>query len=69
MEIARGFHPKKEPLATIHLLNRAYEISPDTVSYNLFTRRTTDELMTTGGATVRDEARTLARKIKLVPAA
>lgn len=69
VEIARGFHLKKEPLATIHLLNRAYEISPDTISYNLFTRRTTDELMTTGGATVRDEARALARKIRLVPAA
>ncbi|MFJ2031487.1 helix-turn-helix domain-containing protein [Streptosporangium sp. NPDC087985] len=69
VEIARGFYLRKEPLATVHLLNRAYGISPDTVAFNLFTRSAVSELMTTGGATVRDEARDLAHKIRLVPTA
>ncbi|GAA4198354.1 hypothetical protein GCM10022252_48640 [Streptosporangium oxazolinicum] len=68
-EIARGFYLKREPVSTMHLLNKAYEISPDTISYNLFTRSAVSELMTTGGATVRDEARNLAHKINLAPAA
>ncbi|WP_433542045.1 helix-turn-helix domain-containing protein (plasmid) [Streptosporangium sandarakinum] len=69
VEIARGFYLKKEPVATIHLLNKAHDISPDTISYNMFTRSTVSELMATGGATVRDEARDLAHKIRLIPAA
>lgn len=69
VEIARGFHLRREPVATIHLLQKAYDISPDTIAYNLFTRGVVSELMTTGGATVRDEARDLARKISLPSAA
>ncbi len=68
IEIARAYHLKREPLATVHLLNRAYKLAPDTIAYNLFTRSVVQELMTTGGATVRDDARSLARKLALAPA-
>ncbi|WP_371780816.1 helix-turn-helix domain-containing protein [Streptosporangium subroseum] len=68
-EIARGFHLKREPLAAVHMLNKAYDISPDTIAYNLFTRQAVQELMSSGGATVRDDARELAGKLKLTPAA
>lgn len=68
IETARAYHLKREPLATIHLLNRAYEISPETIGFNLFTRSAVQELMVSGGSTVRDDARALARKLRL-PAA
>ncbi|GAA5082235.1 transcriptional regulator with XRE-family HTH domain [Thermocatellispora tengchongensis] len=65
IEIARAYHLKREPLATVHLLNRAFDIAPETVSYNLFTRAAVLELMASGGATVRDDARALGRKLQL----
>ncbi|MEV0755232.1 helix-turn-helix transcriptional regulator [Streptosporangium sp. NPDC050280] len=68
-EVARGFHLRREPVAMVHLLNRAYTVSPDTIAYNQFTRGVISELMVTGGSTVRDEARALAHKIRLVPTA
>jgi hypothetical protein len=69
VEIARGFHLKREPLAAVHMLNKAYAISPDTIAYNLFTRQAVQELMSSGGATVRDDARELAGKLKLTSVA
>lgn len=68
IEIARAFHLQREPIATVHLLRKAYEISPDTISFNLFTRAAVQELMTKGGATVRDDARELAQKLHLTAA-
>ncbi len=68
VETARAYRLKKEPLATVHLLKKAYETSPETVGYNLFTRSAVQELMVSGGSMVRDDARDLARALRL-PAA
>ncbi|GGM70668.1 hypothetical protein GCM10010106_16190 [Thermopolyspora flexuosa] len=68
IETARAYHLKREPLAAVHLLNRAYEISPETIGFNLFARSAVQELMVSGGPTVREDARELAGKLRL-PAA
>lgn len=68
IETARAYHLKREPLATVHLLGKAYDVSPDTISFNLFTRSAVQELMTSTNSTVREDARTLASKLQL-PAA
>ncbi|WP_283132817.1 helix-turn-helix domain-containing protein [Rhizohabitans arisaemae] len=68
IEVARAYHLKREPIATVHLLKKAHEISPDTINYNLFARSAVQELTSNGGATVRDDARELARMLGLTPA-
>lgn len=69
IELARAYHLKREPLAAMHLLGKAFEISPETTGFNLFTRGAVQELMTSGGAQVREDARVLARKLQLPSAA
>lgn len=69
IETARAYHLKREPLGTVHLLGKAYDVSPDTISYNLFTRSAVQELMASGNATVREDARALATKLHLPAAA
>lgn len=69
IETARAYHLKREPIATVHLLRKAFEVSPDTISYNLFTRSVVQELMTSGGSTVREDARDLGRRLRLAGAA
>ncbi|WP_431929917.1 helix-turn-helix domain-containing protein [Nonomuraea jabiensis] len=65
IEIARAYHLQNQPVAAVHLLNKAHEIAPDTIAYNLFTRSALMELSATGGATVRDDARDLAHRLQL----
>jgi hypothetical protein len=65
VEIARAYHLKNEPVATVHLLNKALTIAPETVEYNLYTRSALMDLSASGGATVRDDARDLAHKLHL----
>jgi transcriptional regulator with XRE-family HTH domain len=69
IEVARAHYLRREPVATVHLLSKAYDIAPETIGYNLFTRGAVQELMANGGATVRDDARELARKLRLPAAA
>ncbi|MEU8195294.1 helix-turn-helix transcriptional regulator [Microbispora amethystogenes] len=68
-EAARAYHLRKEPIAAMTLLRQAYEMSPDTSRYNLFTRSTVLQMMTGPVPAVRDDARTLARKLRLPEAA
>lgn len=68
IEAARAYHLRKEPIATMSLLKQAYTISPDTISYNLFTRSAVLEMMTGSTPAVRDDARRLARKLQLTEA-
>ncbi|MGH3978206.1 MAG: helix-turn-helix domain-containing protein [Pseudonocardiaceae bacterium] len=63
IETARGYQQRKEPVATVHLLRKAYDESPDTVRFNLFARSTVLELRDHGGATVRSDVTDLARKL------
>lgn len=64
-ETARAFSLRREPIATVHLLRRAYEESPDTTRFSLFARSALGELRERGGATVRGDAAALAEAIGL----
>ncbi|GII77486.1 hypothetical protein Sru01_24680 [Sphaerisporangium rufum] len=69
IEQARAYHLKREPLAAVHLLGKAYQISPDTIAYNLFTRSAVLELTASANVTVRDDARDLAHRLRLLAVA
>jgi transcriptional regulator with XRE-family HTH domain len=69
IETARAYHLRREPVAMVHLLRKALRLSRDTTMFNLFTRSTVLELAASGGATVREDARELARELRLTPAA
>ena len=66
IETARAYQQRREPVATVHLLRKAYDESPDTVRFNLFARSTVTELRDRGGATVRADVQDLARKLDAV---
>ncbi|MBB6173678.1 transcriptional regulator with XRE-family HTH domain [Nocardiopsis mwathae] len=69
IELARAHSMQKENIAVIHLLRKAYDESPETARFNLFTRSAVMELTTSGGAMIRDDARRLAQKIGVQAAA
>lgn len=64
-ETARAYSLRREPVATVHMLRRAYEESPDTARFSLFAQAELGELRESGGATIRDEAATLAEQLGL----
>lgn len=63
IEIARAYYTGRDHIATIALLRRAEQESPETARFNLFTRATVAELAESGGHTVRGDARELADAI------
>lgn len=65
IETARAYHQRREPVATVHLLQRAYDESPETARFNLFTRAAVVELRHRGNTTVRAEMDELARKLNI----
>lgn len=65
-ETARAYSLRREPLATVTLLGKAFDESPDTTRFSLFARSTVTELAETGGATVRADAAELAAKLAAV---
>ncbi|REE97464.1 helix-turn-helix transcriptional regulator [Thermomonospora umbrina] len=65
-EVARAHHLRKDEVATVHLLKRAREASPDTLAYSLFARSAVSEMLTTGGPMVRDEVQDLALSLQLI---
>lgn len=69
IETARAYGLQREPVATVHMLKRAYEESPETARFNSFTRSTVTELAEKGPALIREEARALRLKLGLLPAA
>ena len=64
-ETARAYHLRREPVATVHLLRKAYDESPDTIRFNLFARSAIPELRQSGGNTIRAEVDDLAHKLDL----
>ncbi|MGI9002470.1 MAG: helix-turn-helix domain-containing protein [Pseudonocardia sp.] len=64
-EIARAYSLRREPVATVHLLRRAYDESPDTVRFSLFARSALEDLRDRGSATIRGDATALAEQIGL----
>lgn len=65
LETARAYQLRREHLATVHLLRRAYDESPDTVRFNVFARSAVLELEQRGGTTIRADIDDLARKLNL----
>lgn len=65
IETARAYQLRREPVATVHLLRKAYDESPDTIRFNLFARSAIPELRQSGGNTIRAEVDDLARKLDL----
>jgi DNA-binding XRE family transcriptional regulator len=51
IEAARSYSLRRENVATVHLLRKAYDESPDTARFNLFTRSKLVDLTEHGGAT------------------
>lgn len=64
-ETARAYSLRRESVATVHLLRRAYEESPDTTRFSLFARSALGTLRERGGTTIRAEAAVLAEQIGL----
>lgn len=69
IETARAYSLRNEHVATVHLLKKAYEESPDTIRFNLFARSIVLELSEAGGATIRDDVLDLKEKLGLSVAA
>lgn len=65
IETARAYSLRGEPVATVHLLRKAYDASPDTARFNLFAQATALDLSESGGATVRADAADLAARLGL----
>ena len=63
VETARAYSLRREPVATVALLRRAHEASPDTIRFNLFAQAAIPDLAQNGGATVRQDAADLAAKL------
>lgn len=66
IETARGYHQRREHIATVTLLRQAFAESPDTSKFNLFTRSAVLDLAERGGSTVRGDARALAGQVGVV---
>lgn len=63
IETARGYSQRSEPVATVHLLRRAWDESPDTLRFNLFARSAVIQLREQNRPTMRAEVNDLARKL------
>jgi hypothetical protein len=66
IETARAYYLRREPVATLHLLRKAYDESPDTARFNGFARSAVTEFLHRRGNTMRDDVDDLARKLDLV---
>ena len=65
IETARAYHLQREPVATVHLLHKAYDESPDTARFNGFARSAVTELLYRCGSNVRADVAELARKFDI----
>ncbi|MCX5202675.1 helix-turn-helix domain-containing protein [Streptomyces sp. NBC_00237] len=64
-ESARAYRMEGEDMAVVHLLKKAYQTSPETSRFNIFTRSTVTELVVSGPAMLRDDIHYLARELKI----
>ncbi len=63
IESARAHDLQNEDIAVVHLLNKAYEESPETARYNRFARSAVIRLSESRNGMIRDDVRSLARRI------
>jgi transcriptional regulator with XRE-family HTH domain len=67
-EAARAYFGRREHVATVHLLNKAWNESPDTTHFSLFARSAVVELSEHGPSAIRDDAAQLRQRLGLMAA-
>jgi transcriptional regulator with XRE-family HTH domain len=67
-ETARAYFGRREHVATVHLLNKAWTHSPDTTHYSLFARSAVAELTEHGPSAIREEVTQLRHRLGLAAA-
>lgn len=65
IEVARGYHLRRDHAATVGTLNAAYDTAPETIRYNRDARGITLEMLE-GPPTLRRDAHDLAVKVGLL---
>ncbi len=65
IEVVRGYVARRDDIAAMHLLSKAYQESPEYVKYGRFGRSVTQELLERGHSMIKNDIRTLAGKIGL----
>ncbi|MGH3326492.1 MAG: helix-turn-helix domain-containing protein [Streptomycetales bacterium] len=65
IETARAYSLRREHVATVHLLRKAHDESPETIRYNLFARSIVTELSGASAPSIRDDVADLAGKLAL----
>jgi len=63
LEIARGYAQRKDPMGTLHVLQRGLAISEESMRCHPIARGLTDDLVVHGGKLVEREARALAASL------
>ncbi|HSA50011.1 MAG TPA: helix-turn-helix domain-containing protein [Yinghuangia sp.] len=63
VESARAYRLHGEDVAVVHLLKKAYDVSPETVSFNTFTRSAVADLAHGKNMVAREDARYLAQRL------
>ena len=66
VEVARAHYRQGDPVAAIHLMNKARNVSVDTFSFSLFAKSMVSEMLPGAPAAVEDEVRDLARTLRLI---
>jgi hypothetical protein len=67
-EAARAYFMRREHLASVHLLQKAWTESPDTTHFSLFARSAVLELSDHGGSAIRDDVTQLGQNLGLITA-
>jgi transcriptional regulator with XRE-family HTH domain len=67
-EAARAYFGRREHIATVHLLNKAWGESPDTAQFSIFARSAVLELSEHGPGAIRDDAIQLRERLGLMAA-
>jgi hypothetical protein len=65
IEVTRGYVARRDDIAAMHVLSKAYQESPEYVKHGRFGRSVTQELMKRNHSMIRSDIRTLASKIDL----
>lgn len=66
VEVARAHHREGDPLAAVHLMQKADRLSGDTFAFSMFARSIVADLLPDPPAAVADEVRELARTLRLI---
>jgi transcriptional regulator with XRE-family HTH domain len=67
-EAARAYFGRREQVAAVHLLNKAWHESPDTTNFSLFARSAVLELSEHGPSAVREDVNQLRERLDLIAA-